>query len=304
MMFLAWPTLVRNIRATTRQSWMRFLVGTAVVVSVGSIVVFFVAHETPEQIAERIYKQGQRGGVFSSYTYYGSGPMESNVHTNPEVELSGDAQWWHENGQPWSEGFYVQGRPHGQFKMWHDNGQLSWEALYFDGELQGEAVAWDASGKPVSAVNIQPRSLTELEYEREQEVARETARSSGGTYVGFFRDGQKRIEEHFDTNGKFHGMFRRWYWNGELQEENRYVGGHLEGLSSRYYENGQIQEERLYENGRGTFTKTTWYKNGQMERESNDTSGARIDRGWKEDGTFIGNCNGNASPCSPKREEE
>ncbi len=301
MTFLAWPTLITNIRATTGQSWKRYLVVTTVTLALGTTVVLVYRDMTA---AERLYEMGQRQGVYSSYTYYGDGPKESNVQENFDNELSGRAQWWHENGERWAEEFYVQGRPHGHFQQWHDNGQLAWEAHYFDGEMQEPAMAWDINGEPASAANIQPQSLAQLAHEREQEAAREAARANGGTYLGTFRDGRKQVEESFDASGERHGIERHWSWHGHLLSETSWVNGRLEGMSSRYYDNGQLQEQRLWMKSRRTTTWSEWYRNGQLKRESGVVNGERFDRGWNEDGTFIGDCETFVSPCQLKREED
>jgi antitoxin component YwqK of YwqJK toxin-antitoxin module len=53
---------------------------------------------------------------------------------------------YYENGKPWSEQPYVDGKLHGIWKWWYPSGKLSSEATYVDGVRHGMQKWWHPNG--------------------------------------------------------------------------------------------------------------------------------------------------------------
>ena len=65
--------------------------------------------------------------------YYENGQLESQG-TYVNGKKHGEYKYWHENGQIWSQGTYVNGEIHGETKSWYENGQLESQGTYVNGQ--------------------------------------------------------------------------------------------------------------------------------------------------------------------------
>ena len=48
------------------------------------------------------------------------------------------------------------------------------------------------------------------------------------------------------VDDKIHGLYKKWYENGQIEVETKYVDGRLYGLYKYWYKNGQSREETNY----------------------------------------------------------
>ena len=79
--------------------------------------------------------------------------------------------------------------------------------------------------------------------------------------------------------GKFHGPFKSYHPNGQLQGEGTFKDGKEDGPFKSYYKNGQLVGEGTYKDGKEDGPFKTYYSNGQLRLEETYKDG-------KEDGPF------------------
>lgn len=78
----------------------------------------------------------------------------------------------------------------------------------------------------------------------------------------------KIIEEvHYDEQGRIHGIYCKWYGNGNLSVLYNCLDGTANGLCCIYYENGQMECETNYVYGIRNGIERRWSDNGQLEYE-------------------------------------
>ena len=89
------------------------------------------------------------------------------------------------------------------------------------------------------------------------------------------------------VDGKRDGLYKEWYWMGNLRIEAHYNKGQLEGYFKCWHENGQLSSEGNYHNGhRWDGFDRSWYENGQLSYESFYKDGLLdgLSKGWYPDG--------------------
>ena len=67
--------------------------------------------------------------------------------------------------------------------------------------------------------------------------------------------------------GKFHGPFKSYHPNGQLQGEGTFKDGKEDGPFKSYYKNGQLVGEGTYKDGKEDGPFKTYYSNGQLGLE-------------------------------------
>jgi len=137
-----------------------------------------------------------------------------------------------------------------------------------------------------------------------------------GPIFGRYRDGTLR---YFGTmrNGKTHGAWTNWNWNGTVSseanwEDGELVGafrhfdgngvlqsegnhdraGRMDGLWKRYWPNGRTRTQWTMEHGLQHGPVTSWYESGVRKSEGRRT-GDRPDGTWiyfAEDGSVTNRC--------------
>ena len=68
-------------------------------------------------------------------------------------------------------------------------------------------------------------------------------------------------------DGKWIGVHRVWYENGQLKEEIYYKDGKEDGLHRVWYENGQLSYEGNKKDGEPYGLSRYWHENGQLRFE-------------------------------------
>ena len=80
-----------------------------------------------------------------------------------------------------------------------------------------------------------------------------------------FGSGETGIWETDCLNGRQHGVYEHFSFNGE-KEEIEYKNGVQEGIEKQWYANGQQKYEIHFVEGWEHGKKTRWHENGQLER--------------------------------------
>ena len=104
--------------------------------------------------------------------------------------------------------------------------------------------------------------------------------------------GSLELYKTVSTNRYRHGVWKKWYSNGQLKSETPYKKMKIDGLYREWYENGQLKEEGMYEERRVTKGGDDgkiglwkrWYENGQLASEGNYVKIVSSTANGKEDG--------------------
>ena len=108
-----------------------------------------------------------------------------------------------------------------------------------------------------------------------------------------------KYKEGFYKNGKFDGVFTRWFDNGNIMEKNTYRDGKRDGLHQQYYYNGQIELDYTYKDNKPDGVSRRWYRgadnsisdrdNGQLEEESPFKNGQQkgVYKRWNRQGKLV-----------------
>lgn len=95
-----------------------------------------------------------------------------------------------------------------------------------------------------------------------------------GKSEGFYPNGQRQIEEHFNL-GISEGIRTRWLTNGVMQSEGKIVQGEFHGEYRKWHENGQLAEFIHFENGTPHGIAKAWFPSGflksQVEMDRGET---------------------------------
>ena len=106
---------------------------------------------------------------------------------------SGEAVWYYENGQKWTEGTYKNGELDGKWTVWYENGQKMSEEYYRDGKPYGLVTNWWENGQKMDEgiwKEFGPHGLRTSWYPNGQK--------SGKT---LYEDGVKISQECWDESG-------------------------------------------------------------------------------------------------------
>lgn len=106
-----------------------------------------------------------------------------------------------------------------------------------------------------------------------------------GKVIRYNSHNLKVFEAHY-KDGKLDGLRRKWYKNGQLEEEYNCKNGIRDGYYRMWYGNGQIKSEINYKNGKVIGIKSRWYKNGQLQNQYNFKEGklSGVQREWDKKG--------------------
>ena len=93
-------------------------------------------------------------------------------------------------------------------------------------------------------------------------------------------------EERYNDKGQLHGIFRRWYLNGQLAKQHTYKNDVRNGTFSYWYENGQVRDVKKYKDGKLHGTCCKWHENGQLENKCSYKDGKLhgLFKEWDKDG--------------------
>lgn len=77
--------------------------------------------------------------------------------------------------------------------------------------------------------------------------------------------------DYKDGNPDFpQGAFKRYFWNGQIQDIITYKNGKEEGEVKRFYDNGQLESIIMVKNGVRNGPQVGYYKNGNIEYKGNN----------------------------------
>ncbi len=236
---------------------------------------------------------------------------------------------WNEKGVLLSEGEYKDGKRVGTWKFYHQPSRaLVEEGPYVDGKREGEWTEYFTNGQKFRTVKWKadvregagPEACAKVEDAAwfVDFDAREEGCQKGNPpwatrllmWTGYFEEGARMWERHYDDTGNIDGVEREWHPTGELMHEGQWSRGVPSGVHSwkgadgkvfgdsvisggtgdwtAYYHTGKPREQGRYENGMKALRWTTWYLNGNKSAEENWARGKKNGqmRWWFESGAL------------------
>ena len=133
--------------------------------------------------------------------------------------IDGPCQSWHDNGQKYEEGTYINGKLHGTYQCFYDDGQIAEEHTYLAGILNGSYQTWHDNGQTMLKCNYINGSLNR-------------------SYQTWYKNGQIKKRCNYSAMS-LNGRYQTWYKNGQKHVECTYVDGELHGLHQSCYSGGQ-----------------------------------------------------------------
>ena len=180
------------------------------------------------------------------------------------------------NGQLQYQGYFVDGRPTGQFKRFHENGKLACLQVFDDsGNSTVEVYAGDGSLVAKGAYKGERRHGLWQYYSQAGEVVMtetfEKGRRQGESLL--FGPDKQVMERMYYKNDVLHGVRIQYYLYGNKMAEYSYTNGVLDGPYKAWLDSGDVQEDGAYKDGKkdgvwnyyeyGGDTLTIEYKDGK-----------------------------------------
>ncbi len=148
------------------------------------------------------------------------------------------------------------------------------ERFFADGKLK-ERIEWRQGRKVAAELRWQNGQVRQrLSSKNPREELEET----------FFDNGKpESIEPRLQSSNKWgrsemqrHGTVQRYYQNGQLAAEEKYLQGQLSGIAHHYYENGQLSAHEEHKTGR-LVKRKSFSKEGKLEKdETYHEDGSRV----------------------------
>ena len=82
-----------------------------------------------------------------------------------------------------------------------------------------------------------------------------------------FHNDVLRKEEYYDENGRYNGMVRYWFDNGNLMFKLNYKNGMFNGIQRYYFENKKMYQRRTYKNNKLHGHVFEYYYSGKLKRK-------------------------------------
>jgi antitoxin component YwqK of YwqJK toxin-antitoxin module len=165
------------------------------------------------------YEKGMKDGIDEGpeRSYDESGELVAETtYKNGKAEGKSFAHYNRGNGDAYRKTeYYKNGLLDGEYTEIYDNGTVKTKGKYLNGKKEGvwETNKEDGAKKPTE------------EYKDGEVIKR----------ITYFTDGKVEMERNFDSNGKQHGVEKKYDWeDGSLKTELNYVHGKQVGKQIRY----------------------------------------------------------------------
>jgi len=184
-------------------------------------------------IYEGQFKDDQPIGVFTYY--FSSGAKKAIIqHGLPGGKSA--VQMFFENGQLLSDGFYVKEKKDSLWLNYAQSGEIVSAESYLNNVLHGKSVYYYKEGQ-----------LLENKLQVERRVNFLDGKQHG-LYQTYFYNGKLKQEGHF-VNGKKQGKWSEYSINGQLFAQMNYKDDFLHGWVSAFDQKGQLKRKAFYLRG-------------------------------------------------------
>jgi len=168
---------------------------------------------------------------------------------------------------------HYQGKEDGTWLFYNKDGTIKWEKNYFGGIAEGKHVFYYPDG-----------NIFKIEAWKAGKLS--------GVKKEFFKgeNGQAGLikKEITYKDGKFNGLYRTYFENGQIAIEQFFKDGLKDGKSSFYYDDGKLLYTENYKNGKREGQIKRLYQNGNtwiIERYKKDQKNGLWEE-YYEDGTL------------------
>ncbi len=153
-------------------------------------------------------------------------------YSDPSIELV-----WYKDGKLFKKIEKKNNVYHGKYEQYFSNGSKSQEGIYEDGYRVGTWYYYFPDGKIYLILNYKKEPVNS----------------------NFFS-----LNSYY---GNENGMYKRFYQNGNLEEEGNYLAGIFHGKRIRYYKYGKKYFEIIYNNGLKNGLAKYYNSDGRIIRE-------------------------------------
>ena len=92
------------------------------------------------------------------------------------------------------------------------------------------------------------------------------------TVKKYFKDGSVKEEWKY-VNGQLNGTTTLFYPNGKISDKTEYKNGEREGSSKTFYKNGKLKEEWIFSGGLENGEASFYFETGELEKTAHYTQG-------------------------------
>lgn len=91
--------------------------------------------------------------------------------------------------------------------------------------------------------------------------------------------------------GKKHGLYKKWFDDGNISFWSEYKNGKRHGTTKTWWRNKVLRSELSYQNGVANGTQLQWYKSGVMFKKIQLVDGKEkgLQQSWRENGKIYNN---------------
>ena len=174
---------------------------------------------------------------------YPGGDKRQSLWIYPDGTIKKENTWFI-NGIKETEVPYKGGLPHGHFRQWTHKGEVILEGDYENGKREGTWISRYPDRK----------KRGERYYKGGLPV---------GDWYGAHPDGKPAFEEHYSERGDSIGVWKKWYKNGNLAEENSCFGKVEKGSLKKFRNDGTLEFEKECEHGVFNGRQVHYYSDGK-----------------------------------------
>lgn len=196
----------------------------------------------------------------SQKIYYDDGNIKSHVFYNNKMNLHGVCIFYYPNGKKHEEINYKNGLIDGTYIKYHENGVVQ-EAIYnYNKEIF--STKYSNTGIKIQEINY----IINLNKHKEEQESYKN-KIYHGMCIWYCSKTGRKIKEANYKKGKYHGIYKDYYDNGNIRNEINYYKGKINGYHKKYYSTGQIKSEKNYKDGKKHGLCTIYSLNNQKKYE-------------------------------------
>jgi len=176
----------------------------------------------------------------------------------------------YENGTLQYEGYFIDGKPVGDFKRYDKRGDLYAYLKHEANSDLARSVFYHSNGKPSATGNYIGKLKDSIwNYYDDGGILYLQESFKNGVNHGTFRKytSEKILFDEVNwKDGVKDGSWRKFYTSGELMWQSTYVNGKLEGDAKSYFQSGQVYKEGVYRADLMEGPWKTYNENGNLEK--------------------------------------
>lgn len=174
---------------------------------------------------------------------YPNGDKKQSLWIYPDGTIKKENSWFN-NGIKETEVPYRNGLPHGDYKQWTYLGAVIQTGTYENGKREGRWTQF-----------FPKKKLKGYSYYKDDHAV--------GDWVGYHQDGSPHFEEHYSDTGDSIGIWKKWFKNGNLAEENSCFGKVKTGSLKKFRNDGTLDFEMQCANGIFNGKQVHYYSDGK-----------------------------------------